>query len=276
MIARAINSCCNFVCDLMVAPFRPFGPWAVMVGVSLITSVVLLFVFRFISNQEAIRRSRGHVIARLLEFLLFRDDFVVSMGALGRTLRANLTYLRYMLVPFLAALIPVVLLLVQLSCWFGVRPLAVGERTLVKVTFRDDVPVESAPVSLSASDGLEIETAPFRIPTENEIDWRLRAKDGDREWVDVTVGEHTIRKKVVVGQEMRKISTHRGRRGFWAGLAYPAEAPLPAHTDVRAIELLYPEQQLRLGLTEVHWLLAFFVLTVLIGLALKGPLKVEL
>jgi len=275
-VSRFINICCNFVCDLMVAPFRPFGPWAVMVGVSLVTSVAMLFVFRLVSNQEAIRRARGRVIARLLEFLLFRDDFVVSMGALGRTLRANLTYLRYMLVPFFAALIPVLLLLVQLACWFGVRPLKAEERVLVKVTFRTGVPVESISVSLSASDGLEIETAPFRLPTENEIDWRLRARDGGREWVEVTAGEHTVRKEVVVGEEMRKVSTRRGREGFWAELAHPVEAPLPAQAAIQAIELLYPEEQLRLGLSEVHWLLAFFVLTVLFGLALKGPLKVEL
>jgi hypothetical protein len=45
---------------------------------------------------------------------------------------------------------------------------------------------------------------------------------------------------------------------------------------VQAIEVTYPKAQLWLGGLDIHWLLAFFVLTVLFGLVLKRPLRVEL
>jgi hypothetical protein len=247
-----------------------------MVGVSAVTSIVLLLFFRASSDQQAIRRAKALVTARLLEFVLFRDDFVVSTGALGRTLVANLKYLRHMVLPFAAALVPVLLLLPQLSCWFSFRPLRPGDCSLVKVNLAD--PACAGELSLGASDGLEIETPAFAIPSEREVDWRVRVRDGAGadEWVEVKMDDHRLRKQVVVSRGMAKVSPRRPDASLWQQMSYPVEAPVPPGLLVQAIEVTYPKAQLWLGGLDIHWLLAFFVLTVLFGLVLKRPLRVEL
>ena len=67
-------------------------------------SAVLLLVFKLASNRRLVRRTRNQAVARILEFLLFRDDIVVNLGAFGRVMAANLAYLGSLLLPLLVSL----------------------------------------------------------------------------------------------------------------------------------------------------------------------------
>ena len=271
-----VNRGANLICDLLMAPFRPLGPWAAMLGISLVSSAIILWVFKVCSNQDKLRRAKGRAIARFLELLLFRDDFWVSLSALGRILRTNLTYLRFVMVPFVVVLPPVALLLVQLSCWYSNRPLREGEEALVKVHLQETGVALRPAVSLACSDGIEIETAGLWIPSAAEIDWRVRGRDGSTGWVEVRTGADALKKEVVVGEVFRKLSTSRVGLGLWDQFENPLEVPLPADGPVKRIEIKYPRRELRIGRLNIHWILAFFVLTLAFGLALKRPMRVEL
>jgi len=252
------------------------GAWGAMLGVSLISSIVVLWVFKVCSNQERLRQAKGRAIARFLELLLFRDDFWVSLSAIGRIVWTNFAYLRFVMVPFVVVLLPVALLLVQLSCWYSNRPIRQGEEALVKVHLHETGNAERPAVSLTCSEGIEIETEGLWIPSAGEIDWRVRGREGSAGWVEVRAGADALKKEVVVGEGFRKLSTSRVTAGLWDQFENPLEAPLPADGLVRRIEVRYPTRELGLGRLNVHWVLAFFVLTLAFGFALKRPMGVEL
>src|SRR5258708_5460240 len=110
----------NSFTDLVVGSLlRQFSePWAGLVALSLVTSIAMLLVIRWVSSPAAIRQTKDRLIARVLELVLFRHDARVSFTAGGRILAANMAYLRTLLWPVAFSAVPCILILTQLSCWY--------------------------------------------------------------------------------------------------------------------------------------------------------------
>lgn len=272
---RFINALMNSLVGGFLSLFRAAGPWPALWAVSLVTAVAALWVIRLASNQEKLRRAKGRQTARLLEFLLYRDDPVVSFGAFGRTLAAAGAYQKELLKPLAVMLVPLVLLLIQLAGWFDARPLRPGEQALVKVRFGDAAPVDTIPVALAASDGLAVETEAFRIPEDHEIDWRIRAAETGPQEVEVRADSETLTKHVRVAAGFAQAASRRVRGGWWNRLTHPAEPPLPAAGPVESIEITYPSWADTSPLLAMHWIVWYFLLSLVFGLLLKRPLGVE-
>jgi hypothetical protein len=269
----------NGLADLFVGTLvRQFGqPWPGLAAVALATSIVMLLVIRWASSPPAIRRAKDRLVARVLELVLFRHDARTSFTAGGRILAANLAYLRTLLWPLAISAIPCVLILSQLSCWYAWRPFKLGEAAVVEVKLRDGFPVLEQPVSVSVPSWIRVETEGVRAPATAEVAWRLRAEREGSDVVGVEVGdEEMVLKRLAVGENLQKISPRRTRRGVWEALLYPAERPIDSRSSIVEIEVRYPQRLLYLGNTEVDWVLAFVILTMIFGLLLKRPLRVQL
>ena len=269
----------NGFTDLVVGSLmRQFSePWTGLVAVSLITSIAMLLVIRVVSSPEAIRRTKDRLIARVLELVLFRHDARVSFTAGGRILAANLAYLRTLMWPLVLSAVPCILILTQLSCWYAWRPLKPGETAVVEVKLRAGFLVLEQPVALSVPAIVRVETEGVRVPATAEVAWRLRAEHEGIDSVDIEVGDEApIRKQIAVGDTLQKVSPRRSSRGFMDSLLYPAEPPIDNASSIVAVDVRYPARVLYLGNTEVDWVLAFVILTMIFGLVLKKPLRVQL
>ena len=273
---RAVDEVMNSIFSAVLNPLSGFDAWWGMLVISLASSLLLLLVFKFVSNRRAIRKTRNRAIARVLELLLFKDDVVVNLGALGRVLWANLLYMGSLLKPMLVSMIPFVLILIQVSVWFGSRPLRTGETALLKVKLTGNNGVIQQDISLSTSAGVEVETRAVRIPSRNEVAWRLVARNDGQQWAGITVGGREERKGVAVGERLAAVSNVRVRTGSWRALMYPVEPPLAPDGPIEWIAISHPGAEFTLGGMRLHWLVVYFVLTLVIAWLLKGPLKVEI
>lgn len=271
-----VNSIFNAAFDLIMVPFRMENPWPGLVAVALITSIVVLLIFRVASKPKAVRRSRDRLLARVLELVLFKDDLVVNLGAFGRVLVANAQYVGTLIVPMVFSMVPVALILVQTYVWFGLRPLLPGEAALLTVQFSPSTSPLQQEATLDTSTDLKVESMPVRVPSRNEVSWRIRVGDGASGWVDVTTGGQTTRKDIVVGRTLAAVSSQRSAGGFWESLIHPREHPLPSGSSFERLAVTYPARTIQVCGKSVNWLLAFLVLTMAFGLILKKPLGVEL
>jgi len=270
-----LNQITGCVVDSLLRPFD--SPWAALATAALATSVLVLLIVRWTSSPATIARARGRLIARVLELVLFRHDAMVSVGAAGRILSANVLYLATLLVPLTVSLVPVALILAQLSCWFDARPLQVGEAAVLEVKLRDGVSVTDQSLTVMGAEAVRVETEGVRIPRLTEIDWRVRGAHPGVDWIEIRCGDESpVRKHVAVGDDFQKVSRQRSRTGLWEQFANPAESPIEAGASVERVEVRYPARQFYLQNTEIDWILAFFVLTIVFGLILKRPLKVEI
>jgi hypothetical protein len=255
--------------DVLAWPFQRW-PAGGLLLVSALTGVAMLLVFKATSNQRAIRRTRDLIRAHMLAMRLFRDDAAVVVDSQKKVLRTNLTYLRYAVVPIVFILPIVVLIMVQLNLRYGPAPAQPGEAVVVKAVFDGALDDD---VTLTAPPGVVVETPALRIPYKREADWRVRpTKLGTYELSLKTKGG-TYGKELVVGAAGVGGVSARRVSGLWSQLMNPGERPLSS--GVKEIEVKYPERQNKLFGLGVHWVLTFFVVSLVAAFALKGVLKTE-
>ncbi len=259
--------------DGLIGLFGSMNPLVGLSVVSVITGGIMLVVWKFTSNQEAIADAKTKIGAYILEIRLFQADLGLQFAAQAKAFRANLKYMSLAVPPMLIVLIPVVIILVQLDVRYQRRPLLPGETTLFKVEVAEGV--DPGDVTLTVPDGITVETPPMRMPSVSEVDWRIRAdREGEYE-LTVAVRDAKFTKRVVVGNELTRLSEARDQAGILGVWMSPAEAPLPKNSPVRMICLAYPDREMKLFGVGLHWLLVFFVVSVAFGFAIKGWVGVE-
>ena len=89
-----------------------------------------------------------------------------------------------------------------------------------------------------------------------------------------------IRKSLRVTDSVVRLSPTRPDSSFLAQLEWPSEKPLPSDSGLHEITLAYPDGDVSLAGWHFEWryawMVVFFVLTMVVAIALRGPLGVEL
>jgi uncharacterized membrane protein (DUF106 family) len=278
------NSAFGKIFSLIFFPFRGMSPWVGMILISWLTALLMLFIFRFTSNQAGIRRVKNKIKAHLLELRLFKDSLRLSFKAQGNILRYNLKYISYSTKPLLVMIIPLVLILIQLNVWFGYEALTPGQETILKIKLAEGYDPLETKLALEPSSGFKIQTPPLRIEEEREIDWRLQAREkGVHDLTFIVNGQRLTKKLAVTQKPLSKISTLKVRRSFVNELLNPGEPPFPKNSPIKAIEVKYPVKDMKLfgwGIPWLlgipSWLIVYFVLSIILGFVFKGVFKVEI
>ena len=272
-VIYTINRVMETIFSLLIWPFRMLPPIWGLVFVSLLAGLFMVWVYGRVSNQAAIEQVRNRIRGNLLGVRLYQHDVPVVLRLQVSILRDTLTYMNHSLFPMLVLLIPILFLLVQLNYSFGFRPLLPREAALVKATFAD--PSLLGDVHLEVPSGVEVETPAVRIPSLGEATWRIRLKEPGRYAMKLHVGGQTVEKDVQGGTGWGPVSPLRSS-SFTDVLLYHGEAPLPESIRVSSIEVVYPPLPLKVFGWQVHWLVFFFVASVLAAFACKGPMGVKL
>jgi uncharacterized membrane protein (DUF106 family) len=269
------NSLIGQIFALIFLPFRHLNPWFAMVFISLLTGILMLFIFRLTSNQAGIRQVKDKIKAHLLELRLFKDSLPVTFKAQGQILRHNLKYIAYSIKPMLIMIIPLLVILAQLNLWFGFEALRVGETAILKVTLKKSVDPFEAKVEVESPPGLAIETPPLRLAEPGEIDWRIRARAKGIHELRIKLAGQSLTKAVTVAAKPLTMICPLKTSRFLDELLYPGEKPITSSTPVSSVEITYPAKRLHLFGLNLHWLVPYFVLSILLGFVLKRPFRVE-
>ena len=285
-----VNAALRAVFDLLLGPFAALPPIVPVTLVALVSGIFALLVYRWTSNQEALAAVKRRLFAHLLEVRLFNDDLRAVLAAQLRLLRENLTYLRLNLVPLLWMIVPFMLLIAQLQFHYGYDGLEVGDRTLLTVDLAgpasdpaaDGEPLPRPVVELEASPGVAVETPGVWVPSLRQIAWRLRALEPGHHELTVRTGGGEFAKSLFVeasegGARWVRRSPTRRRAAVLDQLLYPAEPSLPRGGPVERIDVQYPTASISFfGLFDVHWLIAFLVLSIALAFALRNRFGVTL
>ncbi len=263
--------------SVLFLPFRSFQPWPAMVFISLLTGLFMLLIFRQTSNQAGIREVKDQIKAHLLEIRLYKDNLGVTTQAYRKILKYNLKYLAFSAKPMLVLLLPLVIILSQLNLWFGYLSLRPGEQVMVKIFLDREATPKAREIAIEASDGIAVETPPLRLGGGKEVNWRVRAlRKGTHELKIRIEGESGISTTVAVATPPLTLLCPRQSRRLLDNLLYPGKKPISSSGSVKTIEITYPDRTFSFLGLKFHWLIPYFVLSILFGLALKKPLGVEI
>lgn len=274
-IVRYFNAAMTGTFDLVFFPFRFVQPFWGLAFVSLVTGVLMLWIFGKVSDQDTIHTVRDRIRGNLLGVRIFGDDIGLLFRLQGRVLKDTAIYLRYAFAPMLVMIVPVLVVLIQMNLRFAVRPLEPGESTTVKVAVRQGTAVDEG-IALEVPSGLVVETPGVPAAELGEVVWRVRAEKPGRHELTVRSAGASVTKEVVVGGGWGPVSTLKTGRGVLEMLLYPGERPIDASQAVRAVEVDYPPLSIRAFGFGVDWMIFFFVASIVFGFLFKKPLGIEI
>lgn len=269
----AFDKAFSSVFDLLLRPFRDLPPVAGLSVVSLLTAIGLLLVYRYTSDQQRIEAVKRSIHAALFEVRLFNDDLRAILRAQMEILQRSLAYLRLSLVPMAWIAAPLVLVMAQLQVLYGYDRPGPGEPILVKAVLREAPRAEEA-MRLEAPAGIRVETPAVWIPATREVVWRVAAERDGRFELRVRVGDENVAKAIDTRGGVVRRSPVRTAPGLLTWILYPSEPPLASGSRIEALSVGYRAAQVKFLGWETHWMVVFFVLTMVFTLLLRGVLGV--
>ena len=270
------NSAMSGLFGILITPFKNIDPLWSLALFSLIIGIIMRIIFRYTSDQQKIRETKNKIRAYIFELSLFKDEIGIVLSSQKNILIYNLRYIKYAVKPMLFMMIPLAVILIQMESWYGYRPLRPDESAIVSLKLHG-VSERLPDVRLTSDKGITIETPPLRISDQNEIDWRIRAKETGEHDLTFDVPGEEIRQKVIVSDKgLVQISPEASASSLWDKLLNPAQKPLPENSPAEQIRIDYPAGSVGILKWHVHWLVVVFVLSIVFGFALKGLFRVEI
>lgn len=249
-------------------------PAIVVILISLVVGLLMVVVFRYTSDQKAIRLAKDRLAAHLLAVRLFQDQIGVVFRSYGRIVLATGQYLRLAFMPVLVVIIPLTLLIAQFDRYLGFLPIQPDHAFLVKARVANLDALND--VVLHLPEELTATAATVHIPSANEIVWRVVAsRNGDYQ---ITLEAHgqTISKSVVVDSGLARVSPLRLRGKFWERILFSGEPAIPENSALDDIEIQYAPRFISLAGIEWTWIWLFFLLSMVAGYLFKSILGIEI
>ena len=251
-----------------------WNPLTVVIVVSIVVGLLMVVLFGYTSDQKAIHVAKDQLKAHLLAVRLYQDQLPVVVGSYGRILRGTGRYIRLAFKPLLYVAIPITLLIVQMDRYLGLEPFAPAQSFLV--TAEADKADVLDQISLTLPAGIIASAPAVHIPAEREVVWRVAAEQPGSYDLQVTAGDASYTKRVVVEGSMPRLSPARFRGQFWERMFTSAEPSLPASSPVRSIAVNYPPRSVRFAWVDWNWIVLFFVVSMIAGFAFKEILGIEI
>jgi hypothetical protein len=263
----------NRLFDLLFGLDALSPAWA-MVLVSAVTAVWVLALFKAVTPQDKLTRTRDRLFGHIYEMGMFQDH----LGVVGRIqadlARANLRYLGLTLPALVALLVPMVVTLAQIDSRYARRPLPVGESTVVSVEVSDDAALDG--LELATPDAVTVEAGPVRDRIGGRVAWRVRADEPGRHHLALSRdGTDVAARDLVAGAGFTQVN-ETSRAGAWHRWLAPGAAALDGGGEVASWTVRYPPRTVRYLGIGLDWLLAFMIFSLGAGLLLKDPMKVSI
>ena len=270
-----VNVVTNAIGGFFLAPVASVPGWLSITVISAVLGVFLLVIFKYTSNQKAIGYVRDDIKANLLAVKLFKDSFSVTFRSQARVFCASFKLLFYSIVPMLVMIVPVILIMAQMSLWYQARPLLPGdEPVIVRLKLNDNL--DTLPqVFLESLPAARTMVGPVRVFTKKEIFWKIKpVEDGNYNLI-FHIGDRRYEKQLAVGEGFMRLSPKRPGADFADILLYPLEKPFTSDSLVHSISINYPERDSRINGTD-WWIVYFFVVSMIFAFMFKPFLKVRI
>ena len=274
-IASWVNVLTNAFGNFFLAPIAMLPGWLSNTIISGVTGAFLLVIFKYTSNQRAIGKIRDDIKAHMLALKLFKDSISVTLHAEVRVFKGALLLLFHAIVPMLVMIIPVSLLLAQMSLWYQSRPLLPGEVAVMTVKLNDNVGGRWPTVNIEPTPVAKVTIGPVKVFSRREICWEIKALENGNHRITLDVNRHQIEKELVIGDGFIRVSSTRPAWNWANILMHPAEKPFAPDSIVQSVNIDYPD---RLSWTSGAdwWLIYFFIASMVFAFISRPFLKIRI
>lgn len=270
-----LNALANAIGRIVLAPVAVLPGWVSATLIAAASGVLFLVVFKYTSNQRAIKRIRDDISANLLSLRLFNDSALVALRAQVRILLGACRLSTLAVVPILVMFVPASLLLGQMGLWYESRPLPVGKEAVVTLRLNGAADSAWPDVRLEPADFAEVTIGPLRVNSRREICWNILARREGYHGLRFRVNDDTIDKELALGDAFMRVSIRRPAWQWGDVLTHPSEAPFSPDGSVQSIDIQYPQ---RASWTSGAgtWIVYWFVGSMVSGFCFRRLLNVSI
>ena len=201
-----------------------------------------------------------------MQLRLFADEPAIIWRAQIGLLRANADLIFLLIRPALALSILMVPLLPQLDAIYGSAPLTVGQVALVTAQIRTPLDAGTT-ASLEGPQSIADDRPAVRAVRSRQVSWRIRPLQNVSGSLFLKVAGEVVEKSVVAGNGPQYKSDQR-TRNLLEYVLHPTERRLP-EGPISSIEIQYPHAEIRWFGLQFPWLVWFFPISLIGGLASK-------
>lgn len=198
----------------------------------------------------------------LIEIGLYKDAPKTIWESFRDLCAASFGLARLLILPSLLMAIPLLPALGWLSSQYTLRPLRVGESSLVSVRSESS---NLPDFGLELPAGLSLRSE--AVKDDGEIFWRVQAEEKGSKQLYVTWREERYSKTLEVSDSALAHLSPERSSSWLQWLRCPSEAKLSSRAPMESIQVHYPSYELWLGDRRWHWLVPF-CLSFLLCLAL--------
>ena len=271
-----LNTAMNGLGKFLLAPLIETLPgWLSNTIIGAVLGVLLLIVFKYTSNQQAISRVKDKIKANTLALKLFKDSMAVTFQSQGRLFLGALMLLVHAIRPLLVMIVPVSLIIAQMALWYQARPLRPTESALVIMKLNGDSDTPLPKVSLESMPAAEVTIGPVHVVSKREIYWEITAREDGNQPLVFKVDQDKFEKELAIGSGFMPVSVERPG-WHWASIFNnPREKPFAPKSVVQSISIGYSERSPEF-LWVPLWMWYFFAASMLFALIAKPFLKVKI
>lgn len=279
----AIFSLLNHLVDLLISPFHRLGPVPQLVLLSLISTVVLLYIFKRVSNQATIKLHKDKIFGNFLEIAIYRDQFLRSLICQGRVLHHNLLYLKAIGTPLLIMLVPMILVCLQLEYRLGYQGLKPGTSFIIEAKIAPATLAQQPAIldnlSITTSETIAMESLALRRPSTGQVFWQARVVATDTpNFITITIPgpDGSVRRDLAINKLAHRLTPEANQMSSIQDILVSGEDPIPPSSGIESIRVTYPAAKYPLLAWRFSPIVYFFILTLFFGLLLKPFMKVNI
>jgi uncharacterized membrane protein (DUF106 family) len=252
--------------DFVLAPFAGMTPAVGLTAVSVVTGVVMVFLYKWTTDQETLKEIRDQIKIHFLEIRLYKDDMAEMFSIQKDILRENLKYLRYTFKAAILLIIPILFIIFDLNVRYSYHPIRPGGSFIVSAFAEEGGALEKLKLSLPPS--LTLEVPAIRVAEENRVSWQVRSGSAGSYNLAIHQGEKQYSMRVSVSNRVQRIYTEKDKGHRWTSRILPGAEFIPEDALLQKIRIEYPEQSSFLGL-QPGWLYYFFLVSMAAGLLVR-------
>ena len=273
-----LNRLITAMFDLLLSPFESLPPLLTLLIWSAIVGVLMAAVFRFTSNQRALRAAADQVRANLLAVKLFRHDPGVTLRSQLCLFRAIGLRLWHSLPPMAVMIVPLSLMLAQLGLRFEHSPLPHDQPIVVQLCLLPNTWRQYENVSIEVPEHATIETPPLRDEQEHAVYWRISSIGSEPFTVRWRLGDEVVEKQIAVADGSGKlvpVSVKRSGHRWFDQLLHPAESPLPSRSAVHAAIVHHARRATPIFGFDIPWWVTFLIVACVSAWLIRPLIKVQ-
>lgn len=272
----------NKICDLIILPFSWGSSIFNIIVISFFCALFLLFLFKQISNQNKIKLHQKKILGYFLDIAIYRDQFGRTILNQIHILKHILIYLRYVFVPLLILMLPVIIVCMQIENRLGHLPIQINKSFIIHAVLDDEITqnMESliSKIHCKTSPGIFLETSPLRIASERSIYWRARLTGRGPQFIQVGFAgiENEIKKKIMTVSDQKGFSPKRTKSNSLDYFINSAETPIPSDSEFKSLSIKYLPATYSFFSWNISPVVYFFILSIVLGLVIKPFMKVNI